>query len=196
MSIKAFFPKIRFECVLCGECCRRYWIPVTHIDIARICRYTGLKPRDFIALFPKESTAGWDEPVIRLRDGEYYLVLKKRLNGTCIFNLRLDDRLVCSIHPVKPNVCRYYPFVYWFVGPNTVKFEVTDRALNYCPGIGRGGYVDLRLEARLIADSIYARGEFKAIVDKWNEMVDKGAVRGYTMEFISYIERVVKTYLE
>jgi hypothetical protein len=84
--ILAMFPRVRFTCTLCGECCRRYWIPVTHIDVARIAEFTGMKPRDFLALFPKDMAADWDEPVIKLRDGEYYLVLKKRLDGTCIFN--------------------------------------------------------------------------------------------------------------
>ncbi|WP_243675707.1 hypothetical protein [Vulcanisaeta distributa] len=63
IKISAEFPRVRFTCTLCGECCRRYWIPVTHRDAARIARYTGgMRPREFLALFPKDMAADWDEP--------------------------------------------------------------------------------------------------------------------------------------
>ena len=190
---RAEFPRIRFTCVLCGECCRRYWIPVTHRDAARIVKYTGMKPREFLALFPKDMAADWDEPVIRLRDGEYYLVLKKRLDGTCIFNKWIGDKLVCSVHPVKPNVCRYYPFIYW-LDSGVVKFEVYDKALGYCPGINKGGYANFRVEIASISDAVKAKAEFREIINKWNESFKKGLVNGTLEEFMNYIEGVVDEY--
>ncbi|WP_054843276.1 YkgJ family cysteine cluster protein [Vulcanisaeta souniana] len=192
--MKAEFPRVRFTCVLCGECCRRYWIPVTHRDVARIARYTGMRPREFLALFPKEMAADWDEPVIRLRDGEYYLVLKKRLDGTCIFNKWIGDKLICSVHSVKPNVCRYYPFIYWLNG-DIAKFEVYDKALGYCPpGIGKGGYVDLKIEISSISDAVKAKTEFREIINKWDELVREGSVNGTLEEFMDYLEKAIDAY--
>ncbi|MGC8542882.1 MAG: YkgJ family cysteine cluster protein [Vulcanisaeta sp.] len=193
IDVKAEFPRVRFSCVMCGECCRRYWIPVTHRDIARIVKYTGMRPRDFLALFPREMAADWDEPVIKIGGGEYYLVLKKRLDGTCIFNKWVNGKLVCSIHPVKPNVCRYYPFIYWLDG-GVVKFEVYDKALNYCPGLNRGGYATFKIEISSIGDTVSAKAEFRKIVEEWNNTVGKGG-RGTIEEFFSYIERVVDDYI-
>ncbi|MCG2879700.1 MAG: YkgJ family cysteine cluster protein [Vulcanisaeta sp.] len=186
----AMFPKVRFTCTLCGECCRRYWIPVTHVDVARIAKFTGMRPRDFLALFPKDMAADWDEPVIKLRDGEYYLVLKKRLDGTCIFNKRVGDKLICSVHPVKPNVCRYYPFIYW-VENGIVKFEVYEKALGYCPGVGRGGFANFRVEISSINESIRAKEEFRRIINNWNERVDRGLVKASIDEFFNYLEGIV-----
>lgn len=128
--------------------------------------------------------------MIRLRDGEYYLVLKKRLDGTCIFNKWVGDKLVCSVHPVKPNVCRYYPFIYWLDG-GVIKFEVYDKALGYCPGINKGGYANFRVEISSIEDAIKTKAEFKEIINKWNDLFKKGLVKGTLEEFMQYIEQFV-----
>nr|WP_069806469.1 YkgJ family cysteine cluster protein [Vulcanisaeta thermophila] len=190
LSFTAEFPRVRFQCTLCGECCRRYWIPVTHIDVARIARYTGLRPREFVALFPKDMAAQWDEPLIKLSNGEYYLILKKRLDGTCIFNKWVDGKLICSVHEVKPYVCRYYPFIYWLEG-GVIKFEVYDKALNYCPGLNRGSYATFKVEVKSMPEVVKAKREFKEFVERWNNMVRSGAVRGTLEEFLNYLEETV-----
>jgi Fe-S-cluster containining protein len=190
--ILAMFPRVRFTCTLCGECCRRYWIPVTHIDVARIAEFTGMKPRDFLALFPRDMAADWDEPVIKLKDGEYYLILKKRLDGTCIFNKWVGDKLICSVHPVKPNVCRYYPFIYWLDG-GIVKFEVYDKAIGYCPGINRGGFASFRVEISSVGESVRAKSEFRRIINEWNDKVSRGLIDGSIDSFFNYLESIVNS---
>jgi hypothetical protein len=165
---------------------------VTHIDVARIAEFTDMKPRDFLALFPKDMAADWDEPVIKLRDGEYYLVLKKRLDGTCIFNKWVGDKPICSVHPVKPNVCRYYPFIYWLDG-GIVKFEVYDKAIGYCPGINRGGFASFRVEISSVGESVRAKSEFRKIINDWNDKVSRGLIDGSIDSFFNYLESIVNS---
>ncbi|MFB6470811.1 MAG: YkgJ family cysteine cluster protein [Vulcanisaeta sp. AZ3] len=188
--MKAEFPRVRFTCTLCGECCKRYWIPVTHRDAAEIIKYTGMKPREFLALFPKDMAADWDEPVIKLKDGEYYLILKKRLDGTCIFNKWVGNKLICSIHPAKPNVCRYYPFIYW-LDSDIVKFEVYEKAIGYCPGLNRGGYARFTVELASIKNAVTSKAEFRRIVEEWNNKVKNGLINGSMEEFFNYLEGII-----
>ena len=141
------YPKIRFKCTLCGECCKRYWIPITHIDLVRISEYTGFDIEDFTTLFNKEMTSGWDYPEIKLKSGTYYLVLKKHLDNTCIFNKYIRGNLICEIHEIKPFICRFYPFTYWFDG-DVIKFEVYEKAIDFCPGLGKGSYNTFEIEVK------------------------------------------------
>ncbi len=184
-------PRIRFRCTLCGECCKRYWIPVTLDDVARIARYTGLDPEEFTALFHKDMTSGWDYPEIRLRDGRYYLILKKNLDGSCVFNRYVRGNLICEVHEVKPYVCRFYPFVYWIDG-DVVKFGVNEKALGYCPGIGRGTYVSFDREYDAVAKIRRAKEEHELVVSKWNKLVERNVMKGALNEFYTYLKTMIK----
>ena len=189
------YPKIRFKCTLCGECCKRYWIPITHIDIARIVKYGGYDVESFIALFNKDMTTGWDYPEIRMRDGVYYLILKKKVDGTCIFNEWVNGNLICKIHKFKPLTCRFYPFVYW-VEDNIVKFEVYNDAIEFCPGLGKGVYNDFKWELEALKESLKAKEEFKKVVDRWNKLFEKGVVKGTFSEFVKYLRNVVDLVID
>ncbi len=183
-------PKIRFRCTLCGECCKRYWIPVTHMDIFRIAEYTGLDPERFVTFFKKDMTTGWDYPEIRLKGGKYYMILAKRPDGSCIFNRYTErGKLICSVHPVKPLVCRFYPFVYW-VENNIVKFEILDKAISYCPGLGRGPYYEFTLELRAVSEIRRAKDEYRELVNKWNNLVEKGIVDPTPQEFLKFLRNM------
>lgn len=86
-------PEDIFTCTLCGECCRGYGgTYVTPGDIQRISRFIGCDPERFVSRFCNMSGS---RPVLGL--GE---------DGRCIF----FDRL-CTIHPVKPRMCRAWPFI-------------------------------------------------------------------------------------
>ncbi len=189
------FPRVKFECTLCGECCRRYWIPITHIDILRISKYTGMDIKEFTALFPKEYTTEWSYPVIKLRDGEFYLVLRKNIDSSCIFNKRIDDKLICSIHPVKPYICRFYPFVYW-EDKGIVKFEIYEKAYPFCPGIGYGFYNDFKVEVKSLLEIKKAKYEYQVIITHWNRLVDSNLVEGTIEEFYTYLGKVCFRELE
>lgn len=82
-----------FHCTLCGECCRGFGgTYVSRQDIAAIAAFLATDPSDLIARCCQTS-------------GGRYL-LAQRADGYCLF----WDR-VCRIHPVKPRMCRRWPFI-------------------------------------------------------------------------------------
>jgi len=113
MSSKTLTAEDLFECTQCGDCCRGYGgTHVTGADIQAIAEYLRI---------PAET--------VRHR----YCVLSgdKRMlaqgdNGYCVF----WDR-VCTIHPVKPRMCRQWPFI------ASVLTDVTNWAImaDGCPGM-------------------------------------------------------------
>ncbi len=107
-----------FQCKLCGECCRGFGgTYVTDADIRNIARFIGTDP----ALFVNEycDMAG-SKPV--LTQGE---------NGKCIF---FDDQRQCTIHPVKPYMCRAWPFIRALIKNP----ENWDAMAGACPGMKKG----------------------------------------------------------
>ena len=82
-----------FQCRQCGDCCKGYGgTYVTREDIDAISSYIGSDPQRFINDF---CVLSGDRPI-----------LAQRSDGYCIF----WDKL-CSIHPVKPQMCRRWPFL-------------------------------------------------------------------------------------
>jgi len=82
-----------FRCTMCGDCCRGYGgTYVTDADITAIASHIGLGRERFIETYCSQSGG---KPV--LIQGE---------DGRCIF----WDKL-CTIHPVKPRMCRQWPFI-------------------------------------------------------------------------------------
>ncbi|AQV00665.1 MULTISPECIES: YkgJ family cysteine cluster protein [Desulfococcus] len=83
-----------FECIQCGECCNGFGGTfVTPADIAAIAGYIGAPAESFVRDYCRMSGS---RPVIA-----------QGPDGYCIF---YRDRL-CSIHPVKPRMCRAWPYI-------------------------------------------------------------------------------------
>ncbi|MGD2271457.1 MAG: YkgJ family cysteine cluster protein [Desulfobacterales bacterium] len=82
-----------FKCQNCGDCCKGYGGTfLTSRDIEAIAGYIKTDPRSFIEKYCRLSG---NKPV--LTQGQ---------NGYCIF----WDK-TCTIHPVKPRMCRAWPFI-------------------------------------------------------------------------------------
>jgi Fe-S-cluster containining protein len=82
-----------FTCRRCGDCCKGYGgTYVSREDIAAI------------AAFIHSDPPGVVERYCRVSGGKY--LLAQREDGYCIF----WDR-GCVIHPVKPRMCRRWPFI-------------------------------------------------------------------------------------
>jgi len=82
-----------FNCTQCGRCCHGYGgTYVSEADIAAIADYIGTDRATFVRRYCTLS-------------GTRYL-LAQQDNGYCIF----FDRN-CTIHPVKPQMCRNWPFL-------------------------------------------------------------------------------------
>jgi len=73
-----------WTCLLCGECCRKYFVPLSKKEAFRIRWKYGR------------------ETVVR-KNGKFYLA---KINGECIF---LKNN-TCSIQEDKPLACKLWPF--------------------------------------------------------------------------------------
>jgi uncharacterized protein len=83
-----------FECNRCGDCCKGYGgTYLSDADIDAIARHLGMCPERFVARYTRKSGTG--------------RLIVQGENGYCIF----WDR-VCTIHPVKPKMCRQWPFIH------------------------------------------------------------------------------------
>ena len=86
-------PKALFECCRCGDCCKGFGgTYLTGEDIEAVSRFICSNPEKFIARYCSLSGT---KPV-----------LAQRSDGYCIF----WDK-ICTIHPVKPRMCRNWPFI-------------------------------------------------------------------------------------
>lgn len=93
MTSDSVRPGDLFSCRCCGDCCKGYGgTYITENEINNICRYLGLERNTFIRRYCQMSG---DRPVVA-----------QGLNGYCI----LWDK-VCTIHPVKPRMCKNWPFI-------------------------------------------------------------------------------------
>jgi len=82
-----------FVCQRCGDCCRGFGGTfVSDGDIRRIAAYISRDPAQVRQTLCQPSGRRW--------------VLAQAENGFCVF----WDKL-CTIHPVKPRMCRRWPFI-------------------------------------------------------------------------------------
>ncbi|NOX34275.1 MAG: YkgJ family cysteine cluster protein [Deltaproteobacteria bacterium] len=84
-----------FECRQCGDCCKGFGgTYITPRDISDISKYIKSDPEKFVEKYCDRSGS------------RHVLTIGK--NGYCIF---FDKRKQCTIHPVKPYMCRAWPFI-------------------------------------------------------------------------------------
>ncbi len=82
-----------FSCQRCGDCCKGYGgTYLTQSDMERISRYLGMRSERFM------------RDVCQMSGGKP--VIAQAENGYCL----LWDQQ-CTIHPVKPQMCRRWPFI-------------------------------------------------------------------------------------
>ena len=106
-----------FSCRQCGDCCNGYGgTYVSRGDVEAIAAYIGIDPEQFAERFCSKSGNR--------------LVLAQQENSFCIF---WKER-ICSIHPVKPKMCRAWPFIKSLL----VDPENWEKMASMCPGIRRG----------------------------------------------------------
>lgn len=114
-----------FECRKCGDCCKGYGgTYVTSHDIEKISEYTGIEVDRLLS----------DYCVLSGRRP----VLAQKPDGYCVF----FDK-ICTIHPVKPAMCRAWPFIQsvltdignWHIMAGVcpgMRTDVSDEAIRSC----------------------------------------------------------------
>ncbi len=95
MPYKTVQPDDLFECQMCGDCCKGFGgTYVTETDIENIARFIGTSPETFVKDYCQMSG---NRPVLAQKEDQF-----------CIF---WDETKLCTIHPVKPRMCRAWPFI-------------------------------------------------------------------------------------
>jgi Fe-S-cluster containining protein len=115
---------LKFRCTECGNCCSDTIVPVSHEDVARLMKGTGLKARDVCAFYKTEDfdDAGEGLQWINLDGGRRTLGLRKRFdkeNDRDACGFFKDNR--CSVYEHRPVTCRVWPF--------TLGFDATGKRL-------------------------------------------------------------------
>ena len=102
-----------FNCQRCGQCCRGYGgTYLDAADIEAIAAYLGCGRTQFTEQYCQTSCGR--------------LLLAQRADGYCVFWQDL-----CTIHPVKPRMCRLWPYI-----PGVLKDVANWRAMaTTCPGM-------------------------------------------------------------
>jgi Fe-S-cluster containining protein len=117
MSIRETIPPV-FQCQQCGECCQgRGGIFPTPVEIDLIAQYLKMPVSQLEKNFLELTPLG---PAV-----------KNKAGGGCIFN----EQGRCSIHPVKPRICRDWPFLPAILLHKN-EFEAAKEA---CPGLNPDG---------------------------------------------------------
>lgn len=78
-----------WECVNCGECCKRYNVSLSIDEWLKITKIYGVD-------------------VVTSNIGK--VLLKRRSDGSCVFLYRIGDKWVCGLQSIKPKACRLWPF--------------------------------------------------------------------------------------
>ena len=123
MTSDTVIPDDIFKCTRCGDCCRGYGGTfVTKAEIAAIAEYISLDPAEVTEKYCRISCKK--------------KILGQQENGCCIF---WDGS--CSIHPVKPKMCRSWPFI------ESVLLDISNWQImaGLCPGM-RTDYPDPVIE--------------------------------------------------
>lgn len=125
-----------FQCKMCGQCCIGFGgTYVTPDDIVCISTHIQADTDAFLSRYCDMTGAG---PVLIQGPDE-----------RCIF---FDGEKQCTIHPVKPRMCRAWPFLKTVV----THPENWDAMASACPGMVPGvPHADL---VRIIAGHIQKRG--------------------------------------
>lgn len=165
------FPQ--FECTKCGACCRDEFllVTVTGSDIVRIAAVLGLGAEEilnaldfYIVADSIDTPVGLEKtPSVSTEKGRAFMALKKMENGDCIF-LKED---LCMIHPVRPVVCRSFPFVLdEKEGQRTWGLSAMKEI---CPGLGQGPLISEEAIDELANTILPDIQKYKEFTTKWNE---------------------------
>ena len=104
-----------FDCQQCGDCCSgRGGVHVQPQEVEAMAELLSMPVEDFCSNYVEASTTG---PRLTVA-----------ANGFCVF---LMEGNLCRVHPVKPFICRQWPFLpALLVNPDEL-----EHAKGACPGI-------------------------------------------------------------
>jgi Fe-S-cluster containining protein len=180
---------LHFACTLCGDCCRRHRVALTHHDLGRLARVVPA-PVERVVEWLRPDEVNFDAEsasFVTLPAGPRLMVLAQS-NAACRF-LTSDDR--CSVHAARPRDCELYPFVL----EREERRRPVRLALFEPQGCGERGEtaVDLEMLASADARRWAELHEYRTLVARWNRLADHrrrfGHRAGTARQFLAFTER-------
>jgi Fe-S-cluster containining protein len=127
------YPTVRFKCVKCGICCGDTTEKTRHILLLT-------EEAEKIAETTKQPVTRF---AVKIEDKTpYAFEMKKTIeDGKCVF--LAENR--CTIYPLRPLICRFYPFELKPDESERYRFFCTDE----CLGVNKGKQLDEEYFRRL-----------------------------------------------
>lgn len=91
------------------DCCSGHVIPVNIFDAWRLRSVLNIPFREFLGLVPHQQ--GSPTHPVRMHDGKYTLMLKRRADKSCGFLIKMGSQRRCGVHALRPDACRIFPFL-------------------------------------------------------------------------------------
>jgi Fe-S-cluster containining protein len=174
---------LRFKCIHCGNCCKdqNTFVNLTYHDVLLIRKGLRLTLEEVIQIlgfyifeegFDKEELKKMVISPVKTKKGLAFIGLLKNQDGSCIF---YDiEKSKCSIYPLRPTFCRTFPFSYKKVSNVGLKVFYTEKAKQYCLGIGKEApEIDSKKLIKLGKEVLDNLKENEIFVNNWNKLVEK-----------------------
>ena len=162
-------------------------VTVTGRDVARLSSTLGMAAPDLLRaldfyILPENGNIPKglrDTPMLKTESGKGYMALRKMESGDCIF---LKDNQ-CMIHPIRPFVCRTFPFVFRDVS-GTVKWGFSSMK-DICPGIDEGREVTQQELVEMGIAALEDLAIYREFAETWNETTTEPTAIGFLETLLS-----------
>ena len=121
-------PLPAFPCRDCTQsCCAEFTVFITPFDLRRIAATLELPPDRLVTPIPcARGNAGYRPYSFSLGGRRRFLLSLRRRRAGCPFLLRFGKLGRCGIHPLRPQMCRCYPY-------SAEDGEIREIAQSRCP---------------------------------------------------------------
>ncbi len=174
MSTIPKYPKVK--CARCGDCCTIPEVPVTHKDVARLVKHTGLSASALVRFCPfsemdyDENSGLW----IKFKSTRRAMVLRKR-GERCIFQ---TPEKACSAYEARPQTCRTFPYSVEFEGKKIDEIRLNE--VMKCNAVKCGkGCIDIDTVIANIKKENREDSEYHKLVKRWNLSNNAGGVKDF-----------------
>jgi len=168
------YPKVK--CARCGDCCSIPVVPVTHKDVARLIKHTGLSTSALVRFCPS-SEMEYDENSglwIKFKSAKRAMVLRKR-GERCIFQ---TPERACSAYEARPQTCRTFPYCIEFDGKKIE--EITLNEVMKCNAVKSSkGCIDIDTLIANVKKENREDNEYHKLVGRWNLSKSGGSVKDF-----------------
>jgi Fe-S-cluster containining protein len=156
-------------------------VPVTHKDVARLIKHTGLPASALVRFCPSSEMAYDDDSGlwIKFKSIRRAMVLRKRRDGRCIFQ---TPEKACSAYEARPQTCRTFPYNVDFDGKKIT--EITLNEVMKCNAVKCSkGSIDIDAVIANVKKEYREDNSYHKSVKQWNSSNGRGTVKDF-LKFI------------